>query len=96
MIPTTDEGMPISVGMAADDAKSTPTINAKSSIGNRPIDIADRTTSRVDADAKYDDRKPVDHDSAAPERGEHFAPHRRAMPERAAEVYAMSRRLCVT
>eukprot|EP00966_Prymnesium_polylepis_P015029 347202-Prymnesium_polylepis.1 len=59
--------------------KSTPTA-AKSS-RNVPIDIADPTTPGVNVDGKYDTRKPVDHDSAAPERGEQFAPHHRAMPE---------------
>tara|TARA_B110000046_G_scaffold162440_1_gene176742 strand:+ start:443 stop:637 length:195 start_codon:yes stop_codon:yes gene_type:complete len=56
------------------------TATAKSSIGKRPIDIIDRTTPAADADTEYDARKPVDQDSAAPERAEHFAPHRRGMP----------------
>eukprot|EP00966_Prymnesium_polylepis_P038727 898982-Prymnesium_polylepis.1 len=73
-------GMSTSVGMATEDAKSTPTINAKSSIGNRRIDIADPTTPTVDVDSEPDERKPVDDDSARPERGEQFGPHRRAMP----------------
>jgi hypothetical protein len=65
-----------------DDMKSTLTATAKSSNGNIPIDIADPMTPGVNVDAKYDTRKPVDHDSAAPERGEQFARHRRAMPVR--------------
>ena len=45
------------------------------------MDITDSTTPSVDADRRCDTRKPVDHESAAPERGEQFAPHRRAMPD---------------
>ena len=77
----------MSIGMATDDARSTPTIKANS-IRNRPIDIADPTTASVDVDGNSDgdERKPVDDDSAWPERGEQFGPHRRAMPSCAAAV----------
>ena len=68
-----------SAGIDMDDMKST--LTAAKSSRNVPIDIADPTTPGVNVDGKYDTRKPVDHDSAAPERGEQFAPHRRAMPE---------------